>query len=120
MGRPLLSFLNSLSDQGGATMSMLVVGIDVSKDSSSSQGLDPEGKKVFYLEFPMNGEGFSRFLSTVKSHCQNLSEVTVAMESTGCYHINLFAFLCSEGIACVVINPLLIANFATPARASRR
>jgi transposase len=60
----------------------------------------------------MNGEGFSQFLSTVKSRCQNLSEVTVAMESTGCYHINLFAFLCSEGIGCMVINPLLVANFA--------
>ena len=93
-------------------MSLLFVGIDVSKDYCSSQGLDQEGKKIFYLEFPMNGEGFSRFLNTVKSHCQNPSEVTVAMESTGCYHINLFAFLCSEGIACVVINPLLIANFA--------
>jgi transposase len=93
-------------------MSMLFVGIDVSKDYSSSQGLDPEGRKVFYLEFSMDGEGFSQFLKTVKSHCQNLSEVTVAMESTGCYHINLFAFLCSERIGCVVINPLLVANFA--------
>lgn len=93
-------------------MSTLFVGIDVSKDSASSQGLDPEGKKVFYLEFSMNGEGFFRFLSTVKSHCQNLSEVTIAMESTGCYHINLFAFLCSEGMACVIINPLLVANVA--------
>ncbi len=112
MGRPLLSFLRPLFYQGGAAMSMLFVGIDVSKDYSSSQGVDPEGKKIFYLEFLMNGEGFSRFLNTVKSHCQNLSEVTVAMESTGCYHINLFAFLCSEGMACGVINPLLIANFA--------
>jgi transposase len=34
------------------------------------------------------------------------------MESTGCYHINLFSFLSSEGIPCVVINPLLITNFA--------
>ena len=93
-------------------MSLLFVGIDVSKDYCSSQGLDQEGKKIFYLEFPMNGEGFSRFLDTVKSYRQNLSEVTVAMESTGCYHINLFAFLCSKGMACVVVNPLLIANFA--------
>ncbi len=72
MGKPLLSFLNSPCDQERATMSMLLVGIDVSKDYSSSQGLDQEGKKVFYLEFPMNGEGFSRFLNTVKSHCQSL------------------------------------------------
>jgi transposase len=93
-------------------MSMLFVGIDVSKDYSSAQGLDPEGKKLFYLEFDMNGEGFSRLLNTLKTHCKDLSEVTVGMESTGCYHTNLFAFLCSEGIACVVINPLLISNFA--------
>jgi transposase len=93
-------------------MSMLFVGIDVSKDYSSGQGLDPEGKKLFYLEFGMNGEGFSRLLNTLKTHCKDLSEVTVGMESTGCYHTNLFAFLCSEGIACVVINPLLISNFA--------
>jgi transposase len=93
-------------------VSKLFVGIDVSKDYASVQGLDQEGKKLFSLEFPMDGEGFSRFLSTVKSHCKNLSEVTVAMESTGCYHINLFSFLSSEGIPCVVINPLLITNFA--------
>jgi transposase len=91
---------------------MVFVGIDVSKDYSSAQGLDPEGKKLFYLEFGMNGEGFSRLLNTLKTHGKDLSEVTVGMESTGCYHTNLFAFLCSEGIACVVINPLLISNFA--------
>ena len=93
-------------------MSMLFVGIDVSKDYSSAQGLDREGKKVFYLEFAMNGEGFSQFLKLLKAHCEDLSGVTVGMESTGCYHINLFAFLCSEGMVCVVINPLLISNFA--------
>lgn len=93
-------------------MSMFFVGIDVSKDYSSAQGLDREGKKVFYLEFAMNGEGFSQFLKVLEAHCEDLSGVTVGMESTGCYHINLFAFLCSEGIVCVVINPLLISNFA--------
>jgi len=93
-------------------VSMFFVGIDVSKDYSSAQGLDREGKKVFYLEFAMNGEGFSQFLKVLKTVCEDLSGVTVGMESTGCYHINLFAFLCSEGIICVVINPLLISNFA--------
>jgi len=93
-------------------VSMFFVGIDVSKDYSSAQGLDREGKKVFYLEFGMNGEGFSQFLKVLKTHCEDLSGVTVGMESTGCYHINLFAFLCSEGMVCVVINPLLISNFA--------
>ena len=93
-------------------MSMFFVGIDVSKDYSTAQGLDQEEKKLFYVEFGMNGEGFSRLFNMLKTHCGDLSEVTVGMESTGCYHINLFAFLCSEGIVCVVINPLLITNFA--------
>jgi transposase len=34
------------------------------------------------------------------------------MESTGCYHINLFSFLCSKEINTVILNPLLVANFA--------
>ena len=93
-------------------MSMFFVGVDVSKDYSSAQGLDREGKRLFYLEFAMNGEGFSQFLKLLKTHCEYLSGVTVGMESTGCYHIILFAFLCSEGMVCVVINPLLISNFA--------
>jgi transposase len=93
-------------------VSMFFVGIDVSKDYSSAQGLDREGKKLFYLEFAMDGGGFSQFLKTLKTHCKDVSGVMVGMESTGCYHINLFAFLFSEGIPCVVINPLLIANFA--------
>ena len=34
------------------------------------------------------------------------------MESTACYHINLYSFLSAKGIETVIINPLLIANFA--------
>jgi hypothetical protein len=59
-------------------MSMLFVGIDVSKNYSFAQGLDLEGKKLFYLEVPMNGEGFSRLLNMIKTHVGNLSQVTVA------------------------------------------
>jgi len=33
------------------------------------------------------------------------------MESTACYHINLFSFLSSKGFTVVIINPLLISNF---------
>ena len=56
------------------------------------------GKSSFYVEFGMNGEGFSRLLNMLKTHCGDLSEVTVGMESTGCYHINLFAFFVRRGL----------------------
>ena len=93
-------------------MSKLFVGIDVSKDVSTARGLDGGGDSKFYIEFKMDSEGFSRLLSALTAHCEDLSEVMAAMESTGCYHINLFAFLTGKGIHCVVINPLLISNFA--------
>jgi hypothetical protein len=47
------------TSRGGIAVSRFFVGNDVSKDYSSAQGLDREGKKLFYLEFSMDGEGFS-------------------------------------------------------------
>ena len=44
---------------GGDAMSSLYVGIDVSKDASSAQGIDAKGSKVFYLSLTMNAQGFS-------------------------------------------------------------
>lgn len=93
-------------------LSACYVGIDVSKESSTAQGIDEKGKKLFYVEFKMEAEGFSKLLSTMHSHCQDFSMLKAAMESTGCYHTNLLCFLATEGISCFVINPLLIANFA--------
>jgi transposase len=93
-------------------VSKLFVGIDVSKDSSTAKGLDKEGHSQFYVEFKMDLEGFLKLLKALTTHREDLSQVTVAMESTGCYHINLFAFLTEKGIKCFVINPLLITNFA--------
>ena len=93
-------------------MSKVFVGIDVSKDFSTAQGVDKNGKKLFYLRFAMNAGGFSELLKAMMKCNENITEITAAMESTGCYHINLFSFLSSEGISCVVVNPLLITNFA--------
>ena len=93
-------------------MGRVLVGVDVSKDSFSAAGLDAEGKECFSGSYSMDSDGFSKFLEIVTAHCRDLQKVLVGMESTGCYHINLFSFLSSQGIQAVVINPLLIANFA--------
>ena len=60
----------------------------------------------------MTADGFEQLLKAITSYCKDLGEVTVAMESTGCYHVNLFSFLTYKGIRCIIINPLLTANFA--------
>jgi transposase len=90
----------------------LFVGIDVSKDSFSATGIDAKGEIRFSLSVSMDSTGFAALLKAIKSICRDLSQVRAAMESTGCYHINLFSFLCSKEIKAVVLNPLLISNFA--------
>jgi transposase len=98
--------------QGGEVMPELFVGIDVAKDTSSAQGIDSKGKGKFSLTFSMDSEGFMRLWKAIAEHSKELSEVSAAVESTACYHINLYSFLTAKGISTVVINPLLIANFA--------
>ena len=93
-------------------MYTLYVGVDVSKDSFSARGLDNNGETCFSLTAEMNYKGFCELLNTLSSHSDSLSSVIVGMESTGCYHINLFSFLTEKDIRTVVINPLLISNFA--------
>jgi transposase len=93
-------------------MVRLFVGIDVSKDSSSARGIDDNGEDCFAIEFDMDSDGFAKLYKSITQHCTNASEVMVAMESTACYHINLFSFLTTKGINTVIVNPLLISNFS--------
>ena len=93
-------------------MDRMFVGVDISKDSFSAAGLDAEGNECFSGVYSMDSGGFGKFLEIVNVRCPDRQKVLAAMESTGCYHINLFSFLTTQGIHAVVINPLLIANFA--------
>ena len=92
-------------------MPELFVGIDVAKDTSSARGIDSNGKESFSLTFTMDSEGFMQLWKAITTHSEDLSEVLAAVESTACYHINLYFFLTTKGVSTVVINPLLIANF---------
>jgi len=93
-------------------MSKVFVGIDIAKEYSTAQGIDKSGKKLFFLRFSMDLAGFSELRKEMTRCSETLSEIAVAMESTGCYHINLFSFLCAEGLRCAVVNPLLISKYA--------
>ncbi len=101
-----------LISEGDGEMYSLLVGIDVSKARFSAAGIDSGGKEVFSRAYGMDSKGFEELLKAVRTHCEKDSGVLMAMESTGCYHINLFSFLSSQGIRTLVVNPLLIANYA--------
>ena len=92
-------------------MGEVYIGIDVSKENSTAQGLNAKGEKLFYLEFPMNRKGFSALMKAIDKNTGDYADVKVAMESTACYHITLFSYLTSKGIRSFVINPLLISTF---------
>jgi transposase len=92
-------------------MESLFVGVDVSKDYFCASGLDVQGNVMFSLTATADKSGFTAMMSVLSSHAANLEEVMVAMESSGCYHLNLFSFLTSKNIKTVVVNPLLIANY---------
>ncbi len=92
-------------------MERLFVGVDVSKDCFCASGLDVQGNVLFSLTTTADKSGFTAMMNALSSHSVNLAEVMVAMESSGCYHLNLFSFLTSENIKVVVVNPLLIANY---------
>jgi transposase len=93
-------------------MPELLVGIDVAKDTSSAQGIDGNDKGLFSVTFTMDSEGFMELWKAITQYSTDLSTVLVAVESTACYHINRYSFLTAKGVPTVVINPLLIANFA--------
>lgn len=93
-------------------METLIVGVDVSKGSFAVAGLDRNGARCFIDAFPMDSDGFSKFLETMTDQQPDTSAIVVGMESTACYHINLFSYLTAHGIRAIIINPLLIANFA--------
>jgi transposase len=60
----------------------------------------------------MDSEGFMQLWKAITQHSKDLSEALVAVEYTARYHINLYSFLSAKGASTVVINPLLISNFA--------
>jgi transposase len=93
-------------------MGKLYVGIDISKDRSSAKGIDEHGRSCFEISFDMEGAGFAELLKAIEDNSDGYKDVVAGMESTACYHINLYSFLSAKGIEAVVINPLLIANFA--------
>ena len=87
------------------------LGIDVSKETFDACCLPNQGEKVFNLSASMDRKGFEELIKQLSALSMTQESVLVGMESTACYHINLYSFLVSLGYPVVVINPLLISNF---------
>jgi len=87
------------------------LGVDISKDKFDAHCIDMNGEKQFYLSRAMDRTGFEKLVEYLEKLPIPRENLLIGMESTACYHINLFSFLLAGGYTAIVINPLLIANF---------
>ena len=87
------------------------LGIDVSKETFDACCINTKGGRLFSLSTSMNRKGFEELIKQLSCLSVSQDSVLVGMESTACYHVNLYSFLFSLGYTVIVINPLLISNF---------
>jgi transposase len=97
---------------GEQTAFRFFLGVDISKEEFDACCIGSDGGKLFRVSAPMNRDGFDELLIQLSSITGPRESVLIGMESTACYHINLFSFLTSQGFTVIIINPLLISNFA--------
>ena len=91
-------------------MERIFVGIDVSKHSFTACGLDRAANKLFSFSASMDNRGLSKLLSALNPYPKEA--ILIAMESSGFYHIPLFASLSARNFKTLLLNPLLISNYA--------
>jgi transposase len=87
------------------------LGIDISKDTFDACCVGINEEKYFHISCSMDRTGFEKLVSRLEVLPVSQESLLIGMESTACYHINLFSFLLAEGYTAVLINPLLISNF---------
>ena len=85
------------------------IGVDVSKEKFDACCIGEKEEKVFSLTCSMDREGFEKLVLKLP---MDKSSFLLGMESTASYHLPLFSYLTAQGYRVVIINPLLINNFA--------
>jgi transposase len=84
----------------------LFVGIDVGKRKHDACFLEGNGKVLKYMQFDNRIESFKRFLSNIEQFSKEGFKVSVTVEATGHYFLNLYSFLTKRGIEVTVVNPI--------------
>lgn len=90
------------------TVSTLVVGVDIAKETQWARFVDYRGLELGYaLKFQNNKNGFESILSRIDTISKNkkLQDVIVGMEPTGHYWKPLANYLIMNGKTVVMVNP---------------
>lgn len=86
------------------------VGLDVYKNSFQACLINSSQNVLFNQAYPLNYQGIKSFTKTLP-HVSKRS-ILIGIESSGCYHLNLITYLINHNFTCVILNPILIKNFA--------
>ncbi len=76
----------------------LFLGIDISKEKFDACCIGSNGDKRFRMSASMSREGFEEVLMKVSSITKDKETIIIGMESTACYHINLYFVPYVQGI----------------------
>ena len=90
------------------TVSTLVVGVDIAKETQLARFVDYRGLELGYaLKFQNDKNGFESILSRIDTISKNkkLQDVIVGMEPTGHYWKSLANYLIMNGKTVVMVNP---------------
>lgn len=96
---------------GGKVEFGCFLGIDISKETFDACCINGQGDQVFNISASMDKKGFEGLIEQLSSQAVSQEHILIGMESTACYHVNLYSFLVSSGYNVIVINPLIISNF---------
>ena len=88
---------------------MILVGIDIAKQTHFAAAKQSDGETVFQpFKFPNTHDGFALLLSKLQPFPK--SEILIGLESTAHYAENLIFFLSNNGYKLAVINPIQTAS----------
>ena len=84
----------------------LFIGIDIGKRTHKACFLRKDGKVMGYISFNNRRNGFNRLLKEIEQFAKQGCRVTVIVEATGHYFLNLYSFLREKSIDVIVVNPI--------------
>jgi len=90
---------------------VMFVGIDIGKRKHEACFLESSGNEIKYILFENRMEGFKKFFSLIEQFKKEGFSVSVTLEATGHYFLNLYSFLERYEIDVTVVNPIQTDSF---------
>ena len=89
----------------------IFVGVDIGKRKHDACFLREDGDNLGYVSFANSGKGFNKFMGFIERFIKEGYSVSVTVEATGHYFLNLYSFLRNRSVEVIVVNPIQTDSF---------